>query len=83
MKRNAREDGLAIPDLKMYYKAAIIKAIWYRLRNRGVDWWNRLGTQDTVVNDYNSLLFDKPRDPSFCNKNSLFDKNCWEKWKTV
>ena len=36
MKRNAREDGLAVPDLKLCYKVAIIETPWYWLRNRGV-----------------------------------------------
>ena len=61
----------------------IIKTIWYWLRNRVVDQWNRLGMQDSVVNDYNILVFDKLKNLSFWDKNSLFDKNCWENWKTV
>ena len=43
----------------------------------------KFGTQDTVVNEYSNLLFDKPKDPSFWDKNSLFDKNCLENWITV
>ena len=69
---------LTLPDLKLYYKAAIIKTTWYWLRNRAVDQWNMLGMQDTVVNEHSNLLFDKPNDPSFWDKNPLFDKNCWE-----
>ena len=83
MKRNAREGGLALPDLKLWYKVAFIKTISYWLRNGGVDQWNRLGTQDIEVNEYSNLPFDKPKDPSFWDKNSLFDKNCWENWITM
>ena len=35
------------------------------------------------VNEYSNLLFDKHKDPSFWDKNSLLDKNCWENWVTV
>uniref|UniRef100_A0A7N4V683 Uncharacterized protein n=1 Tax=Sarcophilus harrisii TaxID=9305 RepID=A0A7N4V683_SARHA len=28
-------------------------------------------------------MFDKPKDPNFWDKNSLFDKNGWENWKLV
>uniref|UniRef100_A0A5F8G801 RNA-directed DNA polymerase n=1 Tax=Monodelphis domestica TaxID=13616 RepID=A0A5F8G801_MONDO len=28
MKKNAKEGGLAVPDLKLYYKAVVIKTIW-------------------------------------------------------
>ena len=67
-----------MPDLKLYYEAAVIKTTWYWLRNRGVYQRNMLGNQDTVANEYSNLPFDKPKDPSFWDKNSLFDKNCWE-----
>ena len=83
MKSRARKGGLALPDLKLYYKAAIIKTTWYWLRNRRVDKWNRLGTHDTVGNEYSKSLFDKSKDPSFWDKNSLFDKNDWKHWIKV
>ena len=76
MKRNTRDGGLALPDLKLYYKAANIKTTFHWLRNRRVDQWSKLDTQDTAVNEYSNLLFDKPKDLSHWNKNSLFDKIC-------
>ena len=64
---------LAVPDLKLYYKAVVIKTIWYWLRDRREDQWNRLG-----VGDLSKPVYDKPKEPSFWDKTSLFDKNCWE-----
>ena len=43
MKKNVKEGGLAVPDLKLYYKAVIMKTIWYWLRDRREDQWNRVG----------------------------------------
>uniref|UniRef100_A0A7N4NQ49 Uncharacterized protein n=1 Tax=Sarcophilus harrisii TaxID=9305 RepID=A0A7N4NQ49_SARHA len=82
-KKKSNEGVLAVPDLKLYYKAVDTKIIWSWLRNRLVDQWNRLGLQDKIVNNYSNLVFDKPKDPNFWDKNSLFDKNCWENWKLV
>uniref|UniRef100_A0A7N4PNC0 Uncharacterized protein n=1 Tax=Sarcophilus harrisii TaxID=9305 RepID=A0A7N4PNC0_SARHA len=65
------------------YRAAVTKTIWYWLRNGLVDQWNRLGSRDKTVNKYSNLVFDKPKDPSFWDKNLLFDKNCWENWKLI
>ena len=44
-KRNVKEGGLAVPDLKLHYKAVVLKTIWYWLRDRKEDQWNRLGEQ--------------------------------------
>ena len=68
----------AVPDLKLYYKAVVIKTIWYWLRNRREDQWNRIG-----VSDLSKTVCDKPKEPSFWDKTLLFDKNCWENWKTI
>uniref|UniRef100_A0A7N4PQ68 Reverse transcriptase domain-containing protein n=1 Tax=Sarcophilus harrisii TaxID=9305 RepID=A0A7N4PQ68_SARHA len=82
-KKKSNVGGLAVPDLKLYYRAAVTKTIWYWLRNRLVDQWNRLGSRDKTVNKYSNLVFDKPRDLSFWDKTLLFDKNCWENWKLI
>ena len=69
MKKNVKEGGLAVPDLKQYYKSVVIKTVWYWLRNRREDQRNRLG-----VSDLSKTVYDKPQKPSFGDKNLLFDK---------
>uniref|UniRef100_A0A7N4PJU6 Reverse transcriptase domain-containing protein n=1 Tax=Sarcophilus harrisii TaxID=9305 RepID=A0A7N4PJU6_SARHA len=83
MKKKSNEGGLAVPDLKLYYKAVVNKTIWYWLRNRPVDQWNRLGSQGKIVNNDCNLVFEKSKDLNFWDENSLFDKNCWKNWKLV
>ena len=72
-----KEGGLAVPDLKLYYKAVVLKTTWYWLRDRK-DQWNRLWESDV-----SKIIYDKPKEPGFWDKNSLFDKNCWVNWKIV
>ena len=58
MKKNVKEGGLAVPDLKLYYKAVVLKTIWYWLRDRKEDQWKRLGESDSI-----KIIYDKPIEP--------------------
>jgi hypothetical protein len=57
LSQENKAGGLILPEVKIPYKATVTKAPWYWHKNKYIDQWNKIKSQEINLHIDSQLIF--------------------------